>query len=159
LIALGVVLTPLLLVVIGVFIHLDLFDFVLVASVLFFIICGLAVFSIHSVPLFILYKKRLHQTIKKYQARLLLSTAIGLFVLTLIFVSVTHIGPLLFNWPVCPISSGVCWIGLPVPLAVHYLLFFGLGVIGIITLPYLIFLLLYAWDARQKKSRTTTPSA
>lgn len=139
LITLGVVLLPLLVSLLGIAIGINLFDGVVISATLFFVVCGLTVFAIPCIPLFIRIKKKQKNTLTPERNIFLLVLSVFLFVVSLVIAFMTYIGPLLLDWPPCPVVDGICWAGMLVPYAVHALFFFGFGVIGVASLPYLWF--------------------
>ncbi len=138
LISLGVVVLPLLISVVGIAIGIDIFDGVIIAAVLFFVVCGLTVFALPAIPLFVRMKQKEKGTLTPKKNTLWLSLASALLVLALAYVYFTYIGPLVVNWPACPTGS-ICWGGLLVPYWFNALTFFGFGILGVAAFPYLWF--------------------
>lgn len=138
LITLGVVVLPLLISVVGIAIGIDIFDGVIIAAILFFVLCGLTVLAIPSFPLFIRMKQKEKGTLTPQKNKLwLILSGIMLF-LSLGYVYFTYLGPLVVNWPYCPPDS-ICWGGMFVPYWFNALTFFGFGILGLAALPYLWF--------------------
>ncbi len=138
LITLGILLLPLLISLFGIWSGFDLFAGVIISAVLFFIVCGLTVFAIPAVFMFVRMKQKEKGTLTSKKNNLWLILSGTLLILSLVYVYFTYLGPLVFNWPYCP-SGSICWGGLIVPYWFNALTFFGFGVIGVVCLPYLWF--------------------
>ncbi len=137
-VTLGILLAPLLISLVGISLQIDLFAGVVISAVLFFIVIGLTVLAIPSIPLFVRMKQKEKGTLTSHKNKLWLSLAVVLLLLGLGYVYFTYLGPLVVNWPYCPLGS-ICWGGMTVPYWFNFITFFGFGVFGLPCLPYLWF--------------------
>ncbi len=150
---LGLPLIFLLTALLGILIGVDLFFGIYIASTLFFIVAGLTVFSLPAIPLFIRMKQKEKKCLSPERNRLWISLSAILLAFSLTIAFFTYLGPLVIGWPPCPIPEGICWAGMIVPYWLHSLFFFGFGVLGVFTFPYLWFVGNDIYQKWAKKSR------
>ncbi len=131
----------LLIALVGIQANIDLFFGVYIASTILFIVVGLGVFALPSIPLFIRFKQKQNKTLTPERNRLWIALSVIVLILALVHVFFTYIGPLVIDWPPCPIPDGICWAGIVIPYWLHSLGFFGFGFLSVFALPYLWFVI------------------